>query len=102
MFAKVGNNYLNVNNVADVADNEDHLIILFDFVNPRADLRRAFVASRTSRDRAHSAQKEPVDLRPTEGGDELRRRNSGSRRRTGLALATRIRGLTRIDSPDTP
>ena len=34
MFTKVGNHYLNMNNVADIADNEDHLIIRFNFVNP--------------------------------------------------------------------
>jgi hypothetical protein len=34
LFAKVGNHYLNLNNVADVADNGDHLIVRFNFVNP--------------------------------------------------------------------
>jgi len=34
MFAKVGNHYLNMSNVADVADKEDHLIIRFNFVSP--------------------------------------------------------------------
>ena len=34
LFAKVGNHYLNLNNVADVADNGEHLIVRFNFVNP--------------------------------------------------------------------
>lgn len=34
MFAKVGNYYFNMNNVAYVADNEDHIIVQFNFVSP--------------------------------------------------------------------
>ena len=34
LFAKVGNHYLNMSNVADVADNGEHLIVRFNFVNP--------------------------------------------------------------------
>jgi hypothetical protein len=34
MFAKVGNYYFNMNNVAYVADNGDHIIVRFNFVNP--------------------------------------------------------------------
>ena len=34
LFAKVGNHYLNMNNVADIADNGEHLIVRFNFVNP--------------------------------------------------------------------
>ena len=34
LFAKVGNYYLNMSNVADVADNGEHLIVRFNFVNP--------------------------------------------------------------------
>jgi hypothetical protein len=34
MFAKVGNYYFNLNNVAYVSDNGDHIIVRFNFVNP--------------------------------------------------------------------
>ena len=34
MFAKVANHYLNLNNIADVVDNGEHLIVRFNFINP--------------------------------------------------------------------
>ena len=33
-FAKVANHYLNLNNIANIADNGDHLIVRFNFINP--------------------------------------------------------------------
>lgn len=45
MFTQVGNYYLNMNNVVDVADNGDHLIVRFNFVNPTTQAPQAIRVS---------------------------------------------------------
>jgi len=64
VFAKVANHYLNLNNIADIADNGDHLIVRFNFINPTTQQPQAL---RVSGNEAEELRARLDELAPSAG-----------------------------------